>query len=88
MSTNTNNPKPTLEERQAFFKLCKGHDWYYEYADDGHSYQKGRNQRTKLRDMAALHEDYREIFTSWCEYIRSGHHTNTEKKPKPIMPEV
>lgn len=88
MSTNSTGPKPTLEERQAFFKMCESHDWYYEYSDDGRCWRKGREQYEKLQSMVAKHEDYREIYKSWVEYKFSGPHTNTEKKPRPIMPEV
>lgn len=87
MSTNTSS-SPTLEERQAFFKMCESHDWYYEYSDDGRVWRKGRDQYEKLQSMVAKHEEYRAIYRSWAEYKFSGPHTKTEKKPRPIMPEV
>lgn len=88
MSTNSTGPKPTLEERQAFFKMCESHDWYYEYSDDGRCWRKGREEYERLQTMVAKHEDYKAIYTAWVDYKFSGPHTNTEKKPRPIMPEV
>ena len=88
MSTNSTSPKPTLEERQAFFKMCESHDWYYEYSDDGRCWRKGREEYERLQTMVAKHEDYKAIYKAWVDYKFSGPHTNTEKKPRPIMPEV
>ena len=88
MSTNSTGPKPTLEERQAFFKMCESHDWYYEYSDDGRCWRKGREEYERLQTMVAKHEDYKAIYKAWVDYKFSGPHTNTEKKPRPIMPEV
>ena len=87
MSTNSNSPEPTLEERQEFFKQCMFHDWFYQYADDHRSYTEGRNASAKLSGKANSHPKFLEIYTEWKEYCFSGPAFATESKPKPIMPE-
>lgn len=45
----------TLSERQDPWKdyerQLKNHDWYYDRSDDYKQYAKGRDQKTKLREL-------------------------------------
>ena len=55
------NKLPTIEE---FIKLCKHHDWTFEYSDDHRAWKKGREERDFL--MSCVKEggvDYMHIFT-------------------------
>ena len=88
MSTSTNSPEPSLQERQEFFKECQYHDWYYEYSDDGRVYDRGRSAYAKLSGKANSHPKFLEIYKAWEKYVWGGPTFARESKPKPVMPEV
>ena len=87
MSTNTNSPEPTLEERQEFFKQCQSHDWYYQYSDDGRVYDRGRETSHRLQSKAKTHPALMEIYKSWSNYKFTGKSFGTEQSPEPVIPE-
>ena len=39
---------------EMFEKMCKEHDWYYEYSDDHRVWQKGRDAYSKLVSKYAM----------------------------------
>jgi hypothetical protein len=45
-------------------KALKAHDWYYAFADGYNDYDKGKEQRNKLHEMA---RDLDPDFTFWNE---------------------
>lgn len=60
---------PTLEELDAYIKLLKHHDWYFDYSDDGNVWRRGNEQQKVITDTAKKHELYDQAYKIWSAYI-------------------
>lgn len=55
-------------EFEEFFKLCKQHDWTFEYSDDHRMWMRGMEERKKLIRLLNEHQDdkrYERCYTYW-----------------------
>lgn len=62
---------------KAYFKLCAGHDWFYNYSDDGSVYRRGSESLSRLRTLKIGNEINESIFKAWSDYC-----FNSSPKPK------
>lgn len=58
-----------------FMRLCRNHDWYYSYSDDGSVYRAGVERETKLINKAkALGPEYEAIYNR-CRHFAFNRET-------------
>lgn len=75
-------------EEQQFYDLCAKHDWYYQMSDDARVYKNGERERHQLVSNAMNNPPFKAIYEAWCNHMYSGADWGTEKKPKPVRPEL
>lgn len=64
-----------------FFTACEQHDWYFEFADDHRSWERGR--ASKLIEQAKADPHHADMMEAFERYAFSGERFGTPKAEKP-----
>ncbi len=75
----------TLNE---YDKLLRGHDWYYNYSDDGRVWRAGESVQSQIVSLSKMSEDHLTLYNAWSKYYFSGPNFNSEKFTKEQLDEV
>lgn len=73
------------EEIKEFFELCRTHDWFYSFSDDGRIYRKGLSELSTIIAQAKKDPMFDKIYTDWSKYVTSGKAYGTRRRPKPLV---
>ena len=75
----------TLNE---YDKLLRGHDWYYNYSDDGRVWRAGESVQSQIVRLSKTSEDHFTLYDAWSKHYFSGPSFDTEKFTKEQLDEV
>lgn len=70
-----------------FYDMLEKHDWYYEFSDDHRAWKKGRLEYQKIKAIAAISPEYRQLHEDWTKHMFTGGPWKNEQAPKPERPE-